>query len=326
MPGGDERGWGNFMLIVGIGLLLLLIVAMCRCCRRNPRRQTVFDTGEQTTRVLRRGSPSAAARRPVRQAYAAAQTTAMQRFIPGGAAAASLDVLEQEVLVEGAEFHGRHVAPDSLMRGCILQVLRAPRAELVAAIRSMFVAINSNSLIAAWDDIANRMHGMNPQRWYQHLGRNRIQALRRALNNATQQLFLSESQGNVMTGTHVDVTPEAVALLGRQRIDALVQSSADLISTVGLEPQLRVVEGEIMLGHRNSAGAFRQYGYRSNRSHDRPTDPLAHLGWRQIPEVVWNTSFTVRFRYLWRYHPFCAIGVAVAIFLLAGRLVVWPRL
>ena len=257
-------------------------------------------------------------------AYAAQQVAAYHGRPPTAAEVAqATNIFQTEVRVPRAEFHARHVVPDRLMAEMVNDALRLPTPAKLAAMRDLFVACGAHALVAIWDQVAPRAVGGS--RWAQRISIHLLRQLRRAMTNIPT-LFVSESQGNLQAGTHLDMTEEGVAILGRPRVRAIIAAAVDAMNIFGLGPRLRNVGNSLHLSYEGAAGEFRQYGYDSRRSRDQQTNVLALAREDQRLLLIANSSFSDRIRYFVHYHPVAFFFALIALAAGLIRLVPWDDL
>jgi hypothetical protein len=316
MPGySDEQGGHSWPILATVCLLFLgLIVVLSRYRYRRILRfreqDRHWDTlwGAQRADVpysLRRGDFNQNTRQRAALDYSRAQLvgfgnpapTAMQ--VQGAEAIFSGEILSEH----GGGYHLRHVIADNFLRRAVQHTLNSRLPERIALVRELFDAMDAQNLVTTWDDIAQRLqNGRVDRNWYQILGANRVDDLRRGLNNTVGQLFYSERQGNLLTGTHVDVTGDAIGIIGEQRVTRIVQAATNLMEALHLTPRLCQVENELFLGYASASGGYRQFGFNPLLSHDSPEDPLRLMGWGQTLRSMSRSDRQVVMRYLIRYH------------------------
>lgn len=329
---GAERSWLRpSLLTLAIVLLVFLIASLWRVRRRivwrspatAPRPRglgSAFDPDQPLPPSLRRAGFSAATQTAVFETYATQQVVSFPRGAgqpaPGPADfAGAVQQVRQPDLRRA--FHIRHVVADNLLRRAVWHVVRAPRDDLVRLVRELFVTFRADSLVATWDDVASRLPagGGENDRWFQTLGSRLVGDLRVLISQVPNQLYLSESQGNLHAGTFPDVTEECIALLGRDAIRRVLSATVRLIEGLGLLPRLVTVEGEIMLGYENAAGRFRHFGYRPRLSHDIHLSPLPLLEDAAAERVMRNTPLQVQILACYAIHPWGVIRVLTLLLL-----------
>jgi hypothetical protein len=307
-------------------LLLMLIVSIHEVLRMRFRSRQRTRAIEDPSRILSRRSFAQQTHRDVRHQYASQQHLAYTGSLPSAIELeSSYRVLQDNVLVGRHEFHARHIVPDQLLRRAVMDVLRGGNDEQARLLRVLFQSFNANHLVNIWDDVVHRVNN-HQGNWYQALGRNRSSDLRRGLDNVTGQLFLSESQGNLFTGTHIDITDETLGLLGRDRVQDIVNAAVELIDSMGLRPQLALVQNEVLLSYDGASGEYRQYGYNPRRSRDAHIDPLAVTSWSNAATIWSNTNRTTILWYCARYQTRVFFGALILLFLGLYALVNWAAI
>lgn len=317
MPGNnadDQEGYGRPIMTSACLLFLGLIVALWRYQyrrdMRNREQDLYWDSLWGTNRVdichsLRRGNFSRETRELAANNYSHAQLVALGGLVPTALEVqAATAIFSGEILSHrGADFHLRHVIADNFLRRAVQHVLRCRQPERIALVRELFVAMNAQSLITTWTNVEQLLQaGPANLNWYQILGAKHVNDLRQGLNNTTGQLFYSERQGNLLTGTHLDVTGDTIGIIGEHRVALIVQAAVKLMESLNLAPCLMQVENEIFLGYSGASGAYRNYGYNPLLSHDSPEDPLRFLGSEQSLLIMSRSELGVVMRYLLRYH------------------------
>lgn len=312
----DEPDSSILRPVVTAFFVLAMIVVLAEVVMRRlfgTRRRGALD--HDVPPSMSRGTASAATRNAFQLQYATAQANQLLgRPATAPEVAQAHDVLRNEVLVRGAEFNGRHIVADSFMRSAVVEVLRQPDLVRETSIRQLFQALGADSLVATWDTVTARLRGPG-RTWFVRVGAAQIENLRRALDNV-QTLFLSEKQGNLHAGTHIDVTDEARALLGPDRVRTIVTAATGVMEDFGLRPHLRTVGREVLLSYDGASGEFHRFGYSPGRTHDAPIDPLSLLPARTAVTVFANSAWRVKVRYCFAYHPW-KVMVALIV-LLAG--------
>lgn len=285
-------------------LLLMLILAVRRLHRYQENEEqeppAITDWRTPITHSLRRGNFSRQTIDTSLSSFGSAQVQAL-----GNPGPSALDIQTAATNfddIRGGAFHLRHIVADNFLRRAVQSVLNSRVDERMAVVRALFVAMNANTLVATWDNVVQRLqNGRADRNWYQLLGANHVRDLRTGLNNTVGQLFYSEQQGNLLTGTHVDVTGDAISVLGEDRVSSIVNSATDLMESLNLRPRLVHLEGEILLGFSGASGAYRRYGYDPRRSHDTAEDALRLMSYGQSLRALSRSDLSVVLRYLVRY-------------------------
>lgn len=323
----DAQENPGLYLLIGATLLLMLIVALFNIHRRFTRRapsvvrdnhvDRMFIARDDIPHSLRRGPFSAPVRREVNEIAARHQVDALRPYGLHGTTANAHNILENEILSNRRpEFQVRHVLADNFLRRSVVAALRMRDDGLAATIREVFESFGSAQLLNMWDTAwAQARVGGN---WFHAIGRNGVRDLRRALNDVRGDLYLSEHQSNVAAGTNVDVTPDALALLGEPTVNRIVDRGVRLMHQLGLEPRLVQVQNEIMLGYSGSAGAFYQFGFDHRRTRDMQVDPLTLVSEDEARQVWENTPPRLRLAYAFRVRPLQTIAALILLFVLAA--------
>jgi hypothetical protein len=314
-------------ILLGSTLTLALVVILVTVVWKRMQRLTSGRSPfPAVAPSLKRSSPSAQTRRAYHEAYVQAQLTQEQHGPPSLTDITNAtDYLQSQILVPGHEFHARHPIADSFLRGVTMEILQRPDATKEAAIRTLFHACGGLKLANIFDQVTHALHHNTQPNWFHRLGPNLVYRLKKALDNI-EGLFLSEFQGNLHAGTHADLTADASAILGPQRLRDIVSAAVEVMELFGLRPQLATVGSDVLLSYEGGIGELRWYGYDPTRAHDQPSDALSLMEPAQVARVWANSSLEAKCRYCFIYEPqkFAGIVATVAVSLIGA--ISWPAI
>jgi hypothetical protein len=292
MPNGFTRefldeywGW-----IIAIAFIFLAIWALPGLVGRAPRRNYQFGNPPDSLRrrPFNDNTIRDAENRMVRQQFA--------RFGQPDPNSAQLNAARAEIargLRGQREFAVRHVEADSVIRHFIHRMLRMPTPELVGAVRALATAI-SGALGNRIDDVGDEVlrDDWNGQRWHATLGRNRVRQLSDAIAQCVGNVFFGEAQGNLRAGTRPDITFEAMAQLGGERVTEIAESLINLLRVAGLHPRIAFINRQPMIDFDGATGEYVQYGYDENADMDEVVHPLRVVGPTSAIVLLHNTDGT----------------------------------
>lgn len=305
---------GNGSTLIYIFLGLSLLASLYLLMGRSRGNRGPVASGDVTP-SMRRGNFSKNTRNDAQQQYVTHQFNQLENRPPS---AVELQQGQQELqqgVLGQREFHVRHVEADSFLRSATMMVIRAPNADLISALQAVFDAFGGGTISGTLRAITPTISdpGYNGSQWFSSLGRRRVAELRDGITNCLGNLFFSEGQGNLRAGTRTDVTEEAIALLGRDRIAEIANSAIALREKLGLQPRVELVQNHVFSSYDGASGEYTQYGYNQNRDQDNPVNVLNLVSRSNALVLARNTDLVTGIRLAFLHYPVRTLSVITLI-------------